>query len=515
MQPNRITRRGITATVAVAVCAVALDVAPAATASPSLVGPYFSAQFKVTKARYAFGQDPSWTRTGDVLSSQLDRAGIRQIYRSRLDGSDQVCLTCRTVRGPNGLPQERPEGDWIMFESFGAQPAHVGGPGLGGYGGDLYVMRRDGSHPYRLTTNSDPANGAPYSALLGVPYDNFHAYWSPDGHHVIWTHTEANPLTKGGGQTWSILLGDFTVKHGRPSLQNVRVVGKPYGAYETQPWSPDGRGFLFFAAGGYNSPYQATPPGWGNARVYYMRVYGQGASPAHPRVTLIGDNEPVYQEQAILTPDMKTVIMMSNRASTLGSWYDVIAAAAQRTGFDAGDTGSTQTLQFLADFDGTDFSADLYAVDIRTGAFRRLTFLNRVIPEFYWNHNYTKVIWSFGGSTTTPTYTARFTGLKTGERRVPRRTPDWLYGSPVDMLRVGAQAQPIRDPGPTDNTSIAVAPPTNPAPGLPHATKSTDKSTIPAVLATYLVRWESDLVTLGTRAGEAFTADPPKRLGLG
>lgn len=63
--------------------------------------------------------------------------------------------------------------------------------------------------------------------------------------------------------------------------------------------------------------------------------------------------------------------MMSNRAATLGSWYGLVAAAAQRTAFDAPDTGATQTLQFLADFDGPDFHSDLFAVDGRTGAIRR------------------------------------------------------------------------------------------------------------------------------------------------
>ncbi len=153
------------------------------------------------------------------------------------------------------------------------------------------------------------------------------------------------------------MLGNFTVRHGLPSLTDVRVVGPPYGSYETQPWSPDGKGFLFFASGGYRSPYQATPPGWGNARVYYMRLYGGGASPEHPMVTPIGDNTPFYEEQAVFTPDMKAVIMMSNRGATLDSWSDEVAAAAQRTAFDATDTGATQTLQFLADFEGADFSS--------------------------------------------------------------------------------------------------------------------------------------------------------------
>ena len=76
-------------------------------------------------------------------------------------------------------------GKWIVFESYGRRSVRLGGPGLGGFGGDLYVMRPDGSHPYRLTTASDPNNGAPYGQSEGVPYDNFHAYWSPNGRQVI------------------------------------------------------------------------------------------------------------------------------------------------------------------------------------------------------------------------------------------------------------------------------------------------------------------------------------------
>jgi Tol biopolymer transport system component len=495
---------------ALAICA---SLASAAVARAG-VGPYFAAPFKTTKLDYGFGQAPSWTRDGRILSRQLDSTGISQIYRARTDGSGQTCLTCRTVKGPNGLPDERPQGDWILFESYGQQPVHLGAPGLGGYGGDLYVMRPDGSHPYRLTTDSDPDDGAPYGSTTGVPYDNFHAHFSPDGGHLIWTHTEAQPLAQ-GGETWSMLLGDFRVTNGRPALENVRVVGRPYGAYETQPWSPDGKGFLFSAAGGLRSPFQATPPGWGNMRLYYMRLYGRGASPAHPRVTLIGDNAPLYQEQAIFTPDMRTVVMMSNRAATVGSWYVAVAAAAQRTRFDAPNTGATQTLQFLADFNGPDFRSDLFAVDVGTGAIRRLTRINRVIPEFYWNHDYTKVLWGLGGGFATDTYVGRFLGITRAQRRVPARTPAALYGKPVEMSRVGAQAQPVRDPGPTDNAAVPVAPPGNPAPGLPHAVASSDIITVTSATATYLAPWLADLKALGDQVGATFTTDAVGRLGLG
>lgn len=485
----------------------------AAAAGAPLIGPYFGAAFTIQRNSYSFGQAASWSRSGKVLSGQLDSSGVSQIYRSNLDGNDQLCLTCKTVQGPNAFPQERPQADWIMFESYGQQPIHTGTPGFGGYGGDLYVMREDGSHPYRLTTNSDPNNGLPYTSSVGVPYDNFHAYWSPNGDQIVWTHTEANPLSK-GGQTWEMLLGNFTVANGVPSLQNVRVVGKPYGVYETQPWAPDGSGFLFSAAGGLKSPFQTTDPGWGHMQLYFMRLYGHGASPSQPEVTQISDDTPAYNEQAIFTPDMKTVIMMSNRSKPQNSWYDLIVSAAMRTGFDAPETGSTQTLQFLSDFIGPDFNSDLYAVDVRTKAVRQLTnFQNGVVPEFYWNHNYSKII--IGVQTkgtseaTLPTWIGRFGGISDRERQVPHQIPaPGLGGEPVDMARVGLQAQAVRDPGPTDNVSVRVPPPNVGGAAEPHATVSSDRSTVPRVTDTYASPWLNDLAMLSQESGQSFSTPP-------
>jgi hypothetical protein len=498
----------------IAVCLWVLTfVGPAAAGEQSLVGPYFGAAFTIQQNNYAFGQAASWSPGGQVLSGQLDRAGIDQIYRSNLNGSEQVCLTCKTVQGPNAFPQERPTGGWIMFESYGQQLVHTGNPGFGGYGGDLYVMLVDGSHPYRLTTNSDPNDGLPYTSSSGVPYDNFHAYWSPDGKQIVWTHTEADPLSN-GGQTWEMLLGDFVVKDGVPSLQNVQVVGRPYGVYETQPWAPDGSGFLFSAAGGLTSPFQSTDPGWGHMQLYFMRLYGPGASPSHPRVTQISDDTPAYNEQAIFTPDMKTVIMMSNRSRPQNSWYDLIVAAAMRTDFDAPNTGSTQTLQFLSDFIGSDFNSDLYAVDVRTKATRQLTrFPNGVVPEFYWNHNYSKIIVGVGTKGVTeatfPTWIGQFGGITSNERQVPEQIPaPGLVGQPVNMVRVGLQAQAVRDPGPTDNSPARVSPPSVGDAAEPHATVSSDKRTVPSVTSTYAVVWLNDLAALDRESGQSFATPP-------
>jgi hypothetical protein len=49
---------------------------------------------------------------------------------------------------------------------------------------------------------------------------------------------------------------------------------------------------------------------------------------------------------------------------------------------------------FVADFTDPAFTSDLYMVDVGTGAVRRLTSFGQVIPEFLWNADETRLIWS-------------------------------------------------------------------------------------------------------------------------
>ncbi|HEY6397381.1 MAG TPA: hypothetical protein VIX82_08015 [Solirubrobacteraceae bacterium] len=419
--------------------------AGAAAAAP---GPFFSASLHIQRNSFAFGQTPSWTRSGDVLSNEPDRRGTEQVYVSHLSGSGIRCLTCGRLPGPNGFPEQQPGGRWILFCSMGAQPQHFGGPCLGGYGSDIYVMRPDGTHVTRLTVRSDPAGGARYDTRpSGVPYDNYHPYWSPDGRHLVWTRTEAYPLAA-GGERWEILLADFVNPgHGRPRLAHVRVVGPAFGVYETQAWAPDGSGFLFTSFGPRRSPFQPTPPGWMHLELYFMRLFGRGASPAHPRVTPLTGVDPAYAEQAIFTPDMREVIVMSSRARP-GTWYQTVITAAQWLDFDAPYAGSAGTPMFLADFSDPNFTSDLFMVDVATGAVRQLTAFHHVIPEFGWNSSYSRLLWTEivgipGKKVRHITRVASFAGVPASARLVARVTPRALSGAPIDMARVaGAIRRP-------------------------------------------------------------------------
>ena len=131
--------------------------APAGAATGSGSNPYFTAPFTVRANSTTFGQDPSWTPDGRVLSNEADGTGTEQIDVSTVAGAHRHCLTCGQP-GPNGFPQERPQGDWILFCSWRGSPVTFGAPCLGGVGTDLYVMRPDGSGVTRLTAPGRPSS---------------------------------------------------------------------------------------------------------------------------------------------------------------------------------------------------------------------------------------------------------------------------------------------------------------------------------------------------------------------
>ena len=190
---------GATLAVAVAVCVAAAcssassphraaaTTAPAHSTAPA-ASAWFTAPFATKPNAARFGQDPSFTADGRVLSNEYDPTGVRQVYVSHLDGTSASCLTCGQP-GPNGFPQERPQGDWVLFCSYRDHAVNLGSPCLGGYGSELYAMRPDGTHVTRLT-----APGMPFETASAT-YDNYHPYWSPDGTQLVWTHEDFLPIS--------------------------------------------------------------------------------------------------------------------------------------------------------------------------------------------------------------------------------------------------------------------------------------------------------------------------------
>ncbi len=388
--------------------------ASASTSEPA--NPTFAARFTTAVDPFTFGQDPSWTADGRVLSNEVSPSGTNQVYVSGLRGARMSCLTCGQP-GPNGFPQERPQGDWILFCSFRGQTITFGAPCLGGIGSDLYAMRPDGSHVTRLT-----GPGSSFESG-GTPYDNYHPSWSPDGRRLVWTHVEYVPHSAGGTQ-WSILLARFHVDAGgTPHLVAVTPIA-PSGdnAYETQVWAPDGSGVLYtsFSSDGDQRL------GWLNSELYFLRLAGRGASPARPRISHLTDGSPGWDEQAVFTPDMKDVIWMSSRDTP--TWYESVVAAAQAVGYDPPFENEVVGPFFVETILDPTFRTDLYELDLATHAVRRLTDLHQVIPEFYFDPTGTTLLWTAGNHS--QTYLGRFASPGSPVRPPVAPDPAWI-GAPV------------------------------------------------------------------------------------
>jgi len=370
--------------VGVVVALVAPLTAPAVDARPRVdraAESYTTAPFAPTRNRATFGQDPTWTASGRVLSNEPDGAGVKQVFASDLDGGRRACLTCGQP-GPNGFPEERPQGDWILFCSWRGTAVTYGSPCLGGFGSDLYLMRPDGTHVSRLT-----APGASFQPR-GRAFDNYHPAWSPDGTQVSWTHVSYGDGAHGGTR-WTILLADLDLAHGA-HLTNVRTIA-PAGntAYETQSWAPDGSGLLYTSLAGVSAR-----SGWLNTELFFLRLHGKGATPEHPIVRQLTDDDPGWDEQAVFTPDMRSVIFMSSRGTA--TWYQTIVTAARQLGYFPPQQNEVVGPMFVATIADPRFRTDLYLLDLATGSIRRLTDLGGVIPEFTFDPSGTRVLWSEG-----------------------------------------------------------------------------------------------------------------------
>ena len=346
---------------------IAVAVAPAARASaPGL---------SVRTSASTFGQAPVFMPDGRVVFAQDFKHGQgQQIYLAALDGTRRRCVTCGQP-APNGVPAVRPQGDWILFHSWKGHHITLGSPGFGGLGSALYVVRPDGSHVTALT-GIDPGRGA------GEGEDDYHAYWSPDGKHLVWAHLNWDFLLDGGSGKWDVRVADFVDTGGVPHLTNERVVRPANGHwYETQWWAPDGSGFL----------YTETVGTAMNTELFFCKLTNAGCT-----ATQLTHNVG-WDEQGIFTPDGKRVIFMSTRDHP--GFFNTFSTLAQ----DAGLTTSEDYLLTLPVFEAAFLqpvlpeATDLYELDLATGAVRRLTTdgdQGWVTPEFAWSPDGAFLLWT-------------------------------------------------------------------------------------------------------------------------
>ncbi len=346
------------------------------TAGAQLTSDPYAGPFTVTTNAATYGQAPVYMPDGQVVYGKNFKGGAgTQVYISNPDGSALKCLTCE-LASPNNVPAVRPQGDWILFHSWIGHKITLGSPGYGGLGSALWIMRPDGTHPTQLTETQTG-----FGADEG--FDDYHAYWSPDGNELVWAHLNWNFVNGQGQGKWDIRVADFTVSPaGMPSLTAIRVVRPANGSwYETQWWAPDGSGFLYTQTSGTAM----------DTELFFCRLSAAGCT-----VTQL-TNSASWNEQAIFTPNMKDVIFMSSRDHP--GLFNTFVQLARSSGLTTDDDYLLALEVFEAAFEQpvAQESTDLYELNLASGQVRRLTTDGDdgyIIPEFTWDPTHRNLVWT-------------------------------------------------------------------------------------------------------------------------
>ena len=386
---------------AFAAMGAALAIALASPASGFALRSYWAAPFSETTHTPAFGQAPVFVPHTDpqlvVYGKDFKTGDKNQVYIQRFDGQGPAtCLTCTGAGSEtgnvNGVPAVSPDGQWIIFHSWRGHYLTIGSPGYGGMGSTLWAMRTDGSRQTQLTDVQPPTAG-PFN---GEGVDDYHAYWSPDGTHIEYAHLNWNFVTGGGEGKWDVRVAEFHVAaDGTPYLANTHVVRPANGHwYETQWWNPNPQrpGFL------YTETFP-TPSGGGAAmtpQLFYCQLVNHYSACKNGGTRLTSSES--WDEQAIFTPDARSVIFMSSRAQPgiFNTWVNL----AQTLGL----TNDYDYLLVLPLFEAGFLqpvgqeSTDLYELRLRyPEQVRRLTYDGDegwITPEFTWDPSNSFLMWT-------------------------------------------------------------------------------------------------------------------------
>lgn len=195
--------------------------------------------------RLAAGARPEISRQGDLVA--YDRPGegrFRALYTSRLDGSQERCLTCslpELQKVSAMAPTWHPRGELLVVvgqgsaERLGLGEAELAGPARGLHS-ELWAVSSDGRFGWQLTRSGSQGRA------VGDPS------FSHEGGLLAWSERESSepgPLGK-----WVVQVGELKLSGGVPRLGKVDTFDvSPFGRYvHVAGFTPDDRGLLLVAS---------------------------------------------------------------------------------------------------------------------------------------------------------------------------------------------------------------------------------------------------------------------------
>jgi hypothetical protein len=246
----------------------------------------------------AQGGRVDWSRTNGLIA--YDRAGddgYFDIYVMAADGSRDTCLTCGkpslVPQKNNGNPAWHPSGNYIVFQSEVAnsrasQFASYPGRGINNV---LWVTDPTGQQYTQLTELSLT------DSVSGV----LHPHFSADGGRLSWSEIYEGAAPEPGNLAglWRLVVADFVIAGGQPTLRNIRKY-EPGGPafYENHGFSPDGSHLIFCSNLAQPGLLQSV-----NNDIFLMDLGSQA-------LTRLTDAN--YNEHGQFFPDGRKILWMTN-----------------------------------------------------------------------------------------------------------------------------------------------------------------------------------------------------------
>jgi Tol biopolymer transport system component len=265
---------------------------------------------------------------------ELNPAGDYDVFTMNADGTDLVNLTETpddTSDGPTDTqPRWSSDGSGIAWISWRD----------GGWDGEVWVMKADGSQPQQLTDNNS---------------GDFGPAWSPDGSKIAWTVEDQENF-------------DFDIwVSGADGSNPTDVVGEGPGDLQFNEWQPDwtADGRIVFSGSEYIEDSQSEGAYY---KIAAMNADGTGVETLSEKLDPV-DGIPNHDEQPAVSPDGAWIAFAQNPQPEQG-WDILVIRTSDGAQFNLTNTYPEQELSPTWSPDGTmllfvsSVSDDLYYINV-------------------------------------------------------------------------------------------------------------------------------------------------------
>lgn len=238
-----------------------------------------------------------------IAASELDKAGVYQVYVGRAGSANFACISCAERTGVPRLDRNKPmlswhlSGEWLVVGVEENQHDNAWMPrswqrGLlqSGIWLNIWITTPNGDR-WTQITDFRKSRAAPSDGFVGVAF-------TPDGRTAVWAEIIDGNVFANAFGVWRLIAAEFQVVNGKPGFANRRDI-TPAGARWVEPgnFAPDGKRLLISADIG-------MPDAQGQDQYTLDIVSGE--------VRNLTNTPGVWDEHGLFSPDGRSILFMSS-----------------------------------------------------------------------------------------------------------------------------------------------------------------------------------------------------------